>query len=55
MDRLSELGTARGHAIREVERCERELERAEAEYAACDLAYQRYVSSRQPRRRKATT
>jgi hypothetical protein len=43
MDRLSELGTARGFARMDVERAKCELERAEAEYAVRDLAYQRYI------------
>jgi hypothetical protein len=41
MDRLSEFGTARGFAQQDVERAKRELARAEAEFAARDLAYQR--------------
>lgn len=48
MDRLSELGTARGFARQAVERAERELERAKAEYEVRDLAYQRYVAASKP-------
>ena len=44
MDRLSELGTARGHAQRDVDRAKRELARAEAEYEARDVAYQRFIA-----------
>lgn len=44
MDRLSELGTARGFAKQDVDRAKRDLARAEAEYAARDLAYRREAS-----------
>ncbi|AID58859.1 hypothetical protein PBI_GAIA_39 [Mycobacterium phage Gaia] len=45
MDRLGELGTARGHAQRDVDRAKKELARAEAEYAARDIAYRRFIST----------
>lgn len=41
-----ELGTARGFAKQDVDRAKRELARAEAEYAARDLAYQRYLTQK---------
>ena len=44
MDRLSELGTARGHAQRDMQRAENELARAKVEFAARDFAYQRFVA-----------
>lgn len=45
MDRLSELGTWRGHKQRDVERARSDLARAEADFAAADLAYQLYITA----------
>jgi len=43
MDKLTELGTARGHALRAVEHAKRELARAEAEFTTRDQAYQQHL------------
>jgi hypothetical protein len=39
MDRLSELGTARGFAEQRVDRAKRELAEAEVEFARAEVAY----------------
>lgn len=48
MDRLYELGTARGFAFADIQRAKRDLARADAEYADRDLAYRRYVEDMRP-------
>lgn len=44
MDRLSELGTARGFAQMDVDRAKALLERAEEVFAERDREYQEYVA-----------
>lgn len=44
MDKLCQLGTARGFAARDVKLAERRLEQSRAEYELRDQAYRQYVS-----------